>query len=249
MNTTVTERNKTNISNTGILSNHITMDASPYPWPFDGVLNRDNTALIVIDMQIDFCGNGGYIDSMGYDISLTRAAIDPIRRVLDCMRQQGYLILHTREGYRPDMADCPSNRRWRTANVGGGIGSSGPLGRLLIRGERGWDIIPELYPLENEPIIDKPGRCSFIHTDLDLILRNRGIRNIILTGVTTDVCVHSTMRIADDLGYECLLLEDCCAATEFANHVAAINTIKTEGGVFGAVSTSDNLISMLRQLS
>lgn len=219
--------------------------ADPYPWPYNGNITKENTALIVIDMQADFVGKNGYIDSMGYDLSLTRKPIKPIQNVLKCMRDGGFHVFHTREGYRPDLSDCPVNRIWRTKQVGGEIGSSGPLGRLLIKGEKGWDIIPELYPLKDEPIIDKPSRCSFVHTDLHLILQNKGIKNLILCGVTTDVCVHSTMRIADDYGYECLLLEDCCAATELDNHIAAINQIKTEGGVFGAVSSSKDLIDAL----
>lgn len=224
-----------------------TIEASPYPWPYNGNLKPENTALIVIDCQIDFLGKGGYIDSMQYDLELTRAVIPPIQSVLTELRKQGYHILHTREGYRPDLSDCPPSRIWRTKRAGGEIGSMGPCGRLLIRGEPGWDIIPELKPLEGEPIIDKPGRSSFVNTDLQLILQNRGIQNIILVGVTTDVCVHSTMRVADDLGYECLLLEDCCAATEVENHKAAVNMVQTEGGVFGAVSSSTKLLEALHQ--
>jgi nicotinamidase-related amidase len=221
------------------------IEADPYPWPYNGNISPDNTAFICIDMQIDFCGKGGYVDAMGYDISLTRAPIGPIQKVLACMREKGYHVIHTREGYRPDLADCPPSRRWRTARVGGEIGSQGPCGRLLVQGEKGRDIIPELAPLEGEPIIDKPSRGSFTNTDSHLILQNKGVCNIILAGVTTDVCVHSTMRTADDMGYECLLLEDCCAATEAANHEAAVNMIQTEGGVFGAVSDSSTLIAAL----
>jgi len=182
---------------------------------------------------------------MGYDITLTRAPIAPIQKVLACMRENGYHVLHTREGYRPDLADCPLSRRWRTARVGGEIGSQGPMGRLLVRGEPGWEIIEELAPQDGEAIIDKPGRGSFANTDLHLILQNKGVQNIMLAGVTTDVCVHSTMRMADDLGYECLLLEDCCAATEIENHEAAIRMVKTEGGVFGSVSDSSSLLAVL----
>jgi nicotinamidase-related amidase len=221
------------------------IEADPYLWPFNGNLSPSNTVFMVIDMQHDFCGKGGYVDSMDYDISLTRRPIQPIQNVLTCMRQQGYHIMHTREGYLPDLSDCPPSRQWRTKQVGGEIGSMGPCGRLLIRGEQGWDIIPEVYPLEGELIIDKPSRGSFVNTDLHSELQTRGICNIILAGVTTDVCVHSTMRMADDLGYECLLLEDCCAATEVANHEAAIAMIKTEGGVFGAVSDSTKLLAAL----
>jgi nicotinamidase-related amidase len=176
-----------------------TIPANPYAWPFDGDLHAENTALIIIDMQTDFCGPGGYVDRMGYDLSLTRA----------------------------------------------GIGDPGPCGRILVRGEPGWNIIPELAPLEGETIIDKPGKGSFCATDLELILHMRGIRNLILTGITTDVCVHTTMREANDRGFECLLLEDCCAATDAGNHAAAIKMVTMQGGVFGAVSDGATLAEAL----
>jgi nicotinamidase-related amidase len=219
----------------------VNIDAKPEPISVD----VERTALVIIDMQRDFLEPGGFGETLGNDVSLLGRAVGPCQRLLASARKHGLLVIHTREGHRPDLSDCPPNKLWRSKRIGAGIGDDGPCGRILVRGEPGWDIVPEVYPEAGEMIIDKPGKGSFYGTDLDLLLRNRGITHIVLTGITTDVCVHTTMREANDRGFECLLLTDCTGATDVGNYEAALNMVLMQGGVFGAIAPSAALLEAI----
>jgi nicotinamidase-related amidase len=206
-----------------------------------------HTALLVIDMQRDFLDPGGYAAMARLDVSALRRPIPAIRRLLAAARRLGMLVVHTREGHRPDLSDCPPAKRERSRAAGAEIGSAGPLGRLLVRGEFGHDFIDELKPLPGEPVVDKPGYGAFHQTDLAQILHNRGIRDLILTGVTTEVCVHSTLREAVDRGYRSTLASDACGSAHPHLHEAALQMAAVEGGIFGRVAHSAALIAELER--
>lgn len=219
--------------------------SDPYAWPFDGPFSPADTALVIIDMQVDFCAADGWCGASGADHTPMAAVIAPTGRVLERMRALGFPVIHTREGHRPDLSDLNPNKRWRSAMAGAEIGTQGPCGRMLTRGEPGWEIVPELAPRPGEPVIDKPGKGAFHATDLEQVLRARGLRNLIFTGVTTDCCVHTTMRDANDRGFECMLLEDCCAATQKENHDTILRLTVMGDGLFGTVGRSDQLFEAL----
>ena len=218
----------------------LVIDAEPAPIS----IQADSTAILMIDMQRDFLEPGGFGESLGNDVSLLSAAIGPCQSLLAAARRRGMLVIHTREGHRPDLSDAPRAKVER-----GGptmrIGAMGPMGRILIRGEAGHDIVPSLYPIDGEPVIDKPGKGAFFATDLHAILHNRGIADLIVCGVTTEVCVHTTVREANDRGFECLVLEDCCGSYFPEFHEVAIRMISAQGGIFGWVSSSAELLAAL----
>ncbi|KAJ5369029.1 uncharacterized protein N7496_008789 [Penicillium cataractarum] len=218
--------------------------ATPYDWPHDCTFTPYTTALVIIDMQKDFCAPGGYMHYQGYDISAAQALIPQLQHLLQAFRSAGFPVYHTREGHRPDLSTLSSREAYRSRNnaTGLGIGSPGPMGRLLIRGEMGHDIVDELYPIQGEPIIDKPGRGAFAHTDFELLLRNKNIKNLVIAGVTTDVCVSTTMREANDRGFDCVVLDDGTAAAEPGLHTATMESVKMEGGIFGAVAKLDDVV-------
>ncbi|MDW5592815.1 isochorismatase family cysteine hydrolase [Conexibacter stalactiti] len=218
----------------------LTVPASPY----DFVFEPTRTALVVIDMQRDFLEPGGFGELLGNDVSELARVVAPLRALLDAARDAGLLVVHTREGHRPDLSDAPPSKLAR----GGGeltIGSHGPKGRILIRGEEGHDIVPELAPLPGEVVLDKPGKGAFHATDLELLLRNRGIERLIVTGVTTEVCVHTTVREANDRGYECLVPGDCVGSYFPEFHEVGLRMIAAQGGIFGWVGHSQDLLDVL----
>ncbi|OCT46289.1 Peroxyureidoacrylate/ureidoacrylate amidohydrolase RutB [Cladophialophora carrionii] len=221
--------------------------AEPYHYPHDASFSPATTAIVVIDMQRDFCEIGGYFDCQGCGVEDARNLIPTIQALLSAARRAGFPVFFTREGHRPDLSTLSSRERFRSRKNPRqlGIGDRGPLGRFLVRGEPGHDVIPELEPRPDEVIIDKPGRGAFAHTDFELLLKMRGIRNLVLCGVTTDVCVSTTMREANDRGFDCLLLEDATAAATPQLHNATIESVKMEGGIFGAVAQSGDVIGAI----
>jgi nicotinamidase-related amidase len=207
-------------------------------------LHPEHCALVIIDMQRDFMEPGGFGDALGNDVGLLRSCIQPLSELLGAARGAGMLIVHTREGHRPDLADLPPAKKAR-GNFTMGIGDVGPMGRILIRGEAGHDIIAELYPVPGEPVVDKPGKGAFHATDLEKILANRGITQLLVCGVTTEVCVSTTVREANDRGFNCLVVEDCCASYFPEFHASALAMIVAQGGIFGWVAQSATLIEAL----
>jgi nicotinamidase-related amidase len=218
----------------------------PYDFPITGALDPQRTALLVIDMQRDFCDPSGYMNSRGDDVNAARAIVPRILAALEVARCAGMLVIYTREGHRANLSDLPENKRLKTARAGAQIGTKGPLGRLLIRGEVGWDFIDEMQPLDEDVVIDKVGTGAFHATELHDVLRNRRIENVVLTGVTTGVCVSSTAREATDRGYSVLVLEDCCAEPDPQNHDMAIQLLKIEDGYLATISSSELFINALQ---
>jgi biuret amidohydrolase len=217
-----------------------TVSAEPEPLEFA----PSRTALVVIDMQRDFLEPGGFGETLGNNVSLLHKVVEPLGLLMKKARDIGMLVIHTREGHRPDLSDAPKAKVERGA-PSMRIGAPGPMGRILIRGEAGHDIIPALYPIAGEPVIDKPGKGAFYATDLGTILKNRGIDTLIVTGVTTEVCVHTTVREANDRGYRCIVPSDCCGSYFPEFHEMGLRMIKAQGGIFGWVSDSQKLMTAL----
>jgi nicotinamidase-related amidase len=216
------------------------VDAQPYPFTFDPA----SAALVIIDMQRDFLEPGGFGAALGNDVTLLRSAIAPTGRVLHACRAVGMMVVHTREGHRPDLSDLAPAKRTR-GNLATGIGDPGPMGRILVRGEPGHDIVAELAPAPGEPVVDKPGKGAFYATDLEAMLRSRDIAQLLVCGVTTEVCVNTTVREANDRGFDCLVLEDCTGSYFPEFQAAGIAMIKAQGGIFGWVAPSTALLAAL----
>ncbi|MBV9949212.1 MAG: cysteine hydrolase [Myxococcales bacterium] len=209
-------------------------------------VDADRTALVIIDMQRDFLEKGGFGESLGNDVSLLAAAVKPCKALLDAVRKRGMLVIHTREGHRPDLSDAPKAKVERGA-PSLRIGAKGPMGRILVRGEPGHDIVPELYPRAGEPVVDKPGKGAFYATDLELILKDRGVESLIVCGVTTEVCVHTTVREANDRGYHCVVPGDCCGSYFPEFHQVGLRMIKAQGAIFGWVSDSARVLDAMKE--
>ncbi len=212
------------------------------------VVDLAAAALVIIDMQRDFLERGGFGEALGNDVSLLRAAVAPCGAVLAAARRLGLFVIHTREGHRPDLSDAPTHKVER-GDPANRIGARGPMGRILVRGEPGHDIVPELYPLKTEPVIDKPGKGAFYQTDLELMLRNRGIDTLFVAGVTTVVCVNTRVREANDRGFRCIVLGDCCASYFPEFHAAGLAMIKAQGGIFGSVTASGSLLASFAEIA
>jgi biuret amidohydrolase len=222
----------------------VTVEAEPAPL----VVDTESAALLIIDMQRDFLESGGFGEALGNDVTRLQAAVAPCKAMLGAARELGMLVIHTREGHRPDLSDAPPLKVER-GDPNTRIGAWGPMGRILVRGEPGHDIIPELYPLRDEPVIDKSGKGAFYQTDLELMLRNRGIATLFVCGVTTEVCVNTTVREANDRGFRCIVLADCCASYFPEFHQAGLAMIKAQGGIFGSVAASPPLVDVLAAVS
>jgi biuret amidohydrolase len=219
----------------------VRIDAEPAPV----AVNTDRCALVIIDMQRDFLEPGGFGEALGNDVSRLHKIVAPLGELLGAARNAGITVVHTREGHRPDMTDAPRAKVERGA-PSMRIGDPGPIGRILIRGEAGHDIIPELYPIAGEPVLDKPGKGAFYQTDLDLMLRNRGIETLLVCGVTTEVCVHTTVREANDRGFRCIVVGDCCGSYFPEFHEIGLRMISAQGGIFGWVADSGAVIGGLK---
>jgi len=216
-------------------------DAKPYAYEFE----LSTAALMIIDMQNDFCAPGGFGERLGNDIAATSAIIPTIQAVLHAARQLGMLVIHTREGHLPDLSDCPPSKLARSRKQGAGIGDVGPMGRILIRGEQGHHIVPELAPISREIVIDKPGKGAFYNTELSEVLQQHSITHLVVCGVTTHVCVSSTVREANDRDYQCVVLSDATAAFDHKDHEAALRMIHQQGGIFGWVTDTQSFMQSL----